>query len=551
MDKKLKVKLVFFRTLFSQSAASITMGSIAAHLRSRGISSDLCLMEREANGLHNTQKIISDNKKYIIIAKPNFKDYPMMFPLLSELKNAGKAKNIFFCGPFASINAESMLKEIDWLDGIIQGQPEETSLELVTKLLHSKSWIDTPGGCWRTASNRVVTVPRHKYDTMDELPFPARDIELFEYGNYINIEASRSCVYNCSFCHVKTYFNPAGDFYKYNYRSSKLIVDEMEQINKDLGKTLFIFNDTIFWRNSSDNNRLIEFADEIISRGLKIKFYVYLRCNPFIDNKVLKRLKQAGLVRVFLGLENASSGSQSVFNKLIEGERYGLIKKQLDSLNINIHIGYVVFEPYSIPSDIRTNIEFLHDINKLFRLGVIIEPIRIIRSTALHSKLLKDELVNEDISFRDITYGYRFKEQKTKIIFDEIRKMFIDKIGGLSFNYEYYLTTLGLLKTFVRTSNPEAYKKLYKEFKEGEDLKVRSMKLLKMYLLALISDVEKNSKVTLAFNSIENKFINDFASLYKKIMLNHATTFAEVGSSPDGAQMVKEIYGGIDRICKW
>lgn len=41
--KKITVKLVFYRTLFSQSAASLTMGSIAAFLRQNGFVCDLCL----------------------------------------------------------------------------------------------------------------------------------------------------------------------------------------------------------------------------------------------------------------------------------------------------------------------------------------------------------------------------------------------------------------------------------------------------------------------------------------------------------------------------
>ena len=70
-----RIKLVFSQTLKSQSVASVSMGSLAAYLRAREFRVDMCLLDE--NGLHNAEAILNNRAMHnIIIAKPNFKDFP-------------------------------------------------------------------------------------------------------------------------------------------------------------------------------------------------------------------------------------------------------------------------------------------------------------------------------------------------------------------------------------------------------------------------------------------------------------------------------------------
>lgn len=524
------------------------MSSLAAYLRNNNFDIDLCLIERESNGLHNFETILSSEKKFVIIAKPNFKDYPLMFPILEKLKMLGIADKVFFCGPFVSINSDSMLEEIHWLDGIILGQPEQTSLELLKNLEKKCEWWNTPGGIWRSPKNKIIPVQKSHDIKLNDLPFPSRDIEQRERGNYVNIESSRGCVYDCSFCHVRQYWKSSGNPTSFDFRNPKLVVDEMESINYNLGKTLFIFNDTIFWRNEVDNARLIEFANEIIKRKLNIRLYVYLRCKPFINPDVLNLLADAGLVRVFLGLENASHSSQSIFNKIIEIEQFNKIKSNLDKLNINTHIGYVVFEPYSSLKDIEMNIKLLYGIEKLFRLGVILEPIRVIRGSGLYKKLVKDKLIKDNLNYDQITYGYKFIDKKTERLLSGIQSMFTKTIGNISFNYEYYVTTVGLIKTLLKRELPKKYDSLQKDFADFEKLKKKSMDILYKYFIDSIYKIDQGGKSSDIADLKQNEmFIKSFTNIYYKIGIKHAQIIADV-KSLGGEKIINEIYNGIDRI---
>jgi radical SAM superfamily enzyme YgiQ (UPF0313 family) len=124
-----------------------------------------------------------------------------------------------------------------------------------------------------------------------------------------------------------------------DYRDPVLVVDEIEFLYKKLGKRLFIFNDSCFWRNHSDDARISKICSEIKRRKLFIKFYVYLKCEPFPLDNLLEKMIGAGLVRVFLGVENNSKIVKTIFNKEIKVGSYELIKKRLTQFHINIHIG--------------------------------------------------------------------------------------------------------------------------------------------------------------------------------------------------------------------
>lgn len=543
-----KIKLVFYRTLFSQSGASLTMGSIASLLRKNGYKVDLCFLEKR--DLHATEKILKDRERYnIIIAKPNFKDYKELFNILAGLKKYKKINKIFICGPYASLNAEELIKDYVWIDGVITGAIEETSLALVNSLNKDCSNFDTncPRGIWRKPSTNQISSNKIRNATisLNKLPFPARDIEAQENVKYINIEASRGCAFGCSFCHnpIMAKFNNKKGVV--DMKNPKLVVDEMEYLHKKLNKTLFIFNDDCFWRGPMDNDRIEKFCSEIKKRKLNIKFYIYLRCKPFISEKLLKKLSSVGLARVFLGLENASKRSQAVFNKTIEKNIYSQIKKRLEARHINIHIGYIVFEPYSTIDDIILNFDYLLKIRKLFRLGVILEPMRVIPSSKLHIKLQSDNLISKNTKCDKITYGYNFLNTDVGKLLKKLKKIFSETLNPEAYEYEYYCTTCKLLETLLKKEKNKYKKIIRDDFKEFNQMRDISMNLLSEYLKNTARLTARGDLREL--NQEDKSFIDKFRTISQSIKIKHADIITKTIEG-GGRDIVKEIYIGIDRI---
>jgi len=546
-NQKIKIKLVFYRTLFSQSAASLTMGSMAAFLRQHGFNCDLCLLERQ--GLHNAEKILQGSEEKIIFAKPNFKDHILLLPLLAELKKQKKVNQIFLCGPYACLNYISMMNKLPWLDGILFGDTEETALDLAKLVVANKkiTFRNCPGGVWRKSNDKCYFnfVPRRRKFRLNSLPFPARDIEIMEKGSYANIESSRGCNGECSFCHVPMVSNISGCT-SIDYRSPKLVADEMEMIYKTLKKKFFIFNDSCFWRNKFDNVRILEFCNEIKRRKLPIKFYIYLRSHPEMPDEILTALRRAGLARIFLGIENVSTRSQEVLNKKIAINAYESAKKKFDKYDINIHIGYIVAEPYSKLSAIVDNLKYLRTIGKLFRLGTILEPIRVIPGSRFHKRLIEDGLLKSDADFNDITYGYKYKYRESDRFMGGIKDIF-DKISDEAYEFEYFCTTAFLLKSLLCQINKAKYVNIAKDFLTLKKMTETAMDDLLDFFLNYINLISAKKDKTTAFNNLKENFLLDFKKNHVAIKVKYSDIINKIKLC-HAEEVVNCIYTGLDRI---
>lgn len=546
-NKKIKIKLVFYRTLFSQSAASLTMGSIAAFLRQNGFGCDLCLLEKQ--GLHNAEKILLGDEKKIIIAKPNFKDHIFLLPLLAELKKQKAVERIFLCGPYACLNYISIMNKLPWLDGILFGDAEETALDLVKLTAINKKLSDKncSGGVWRKAGGKdfFSFTPRRRKLGLNDLPFPARDIEKMEKGSYVNIEASRGCNGGCNFCHIPL-ISKISSYKDINYRSPKLVADEMEIIHRTLKKKLFIFNDSCFWRGEVDNDRVLNFCREIKKRKLPIKFYIYLKSWPEMPKKILSALRQVGLIRIFLGIENISAHSQDVLNKKIQLSAYESAKKRLDRYDINIHIGYIVAEPYSKLLAIAENLKYLRQIDKLFRLGTILESVRVIPGSSLHKKLVKDGLLDNNTNFSEIAHGYKYKDLKTNQFMKGIGSIF-EKIGDEAYEFEYFCTTASLLKSLLRQIDKRTFFAVAKDFSILKNMIERSMDGLLDFFLGYIDLIFSGRDKTLALDLLKDDFLSEFKKNHITIKVKYADIINKIKLAGE-EEAINCIYTGLERI---
>ena len=539
-----RIKLVFSRTLKSQSAASVSMGSLAAYLRSREFRVDMCLLDE--NSLHGAEAVL-DNRamRNIIIAKPNFKYFREMLALLENLKASRFIDRIFLCGPFAKLNAQGLMVDLKWLDGVFVDQLESSAGTLLESMNVNLSMWDilSPGVISRNPLTGAVEKYTHlaAQISLNDLPFPVRDIEEGENGQYVNLEASRGCLFNCSFCHIPSMQETGPSASMLAIRDPLLVVDEIERLNKKMGKTLFIFNDSCFWSSKRDDERILRFAEEIIRRHLDIRFYVYLRTDPFISQDVLAALVRAGLVRVFLGVENRVESSLALYHKRVRADSYTNIKRVFDPLGVNIHIGYITFEPYSSLDNIFSNVEYLFEIGKLFRLGVILEPVRVIPNSTLHERLIADQLMPPGLNYDRITYGYRFVHEEVGQLLREFKRMFCENLQGVAYDFEYYCTVGELLRILAERLDPRYASLLKDRYAEFNARKIQAMKLLFEYFRSSIA-YAKTGSVRLAGDSECNaEFIQAFRDATGFI----ATSYADIATfikESGGERAVREVY---------
>ncbi len=443
---KNKVGIYYFRSLYSQSACSLSVGRFSDFLLNRGYKVKLEVLKQN-DFIDMSDKIDGILGQDIIIYKTNYKDFEYGIRFFENLIKREKDKQFYLIGPFAVLNKERILKKYNFITDIINIQ-DKNEVENV----------------FRKYNKRVV-----KKTIISGID---REIEFKEKGKYINLEASSGCIYNCSFCHIKLM-----NYEKYT-KDVRNLVDEMENIINLLDKRYFIFNDSVFWKNNSDNDRIKEFIREVKKRNLKFYFMIYLSLTNKIPDDILIGLKEIGLIRVFFGVENISNSFSKNNNKYISATDTENFIEKLSNLNISYHIGFILFSPYTTYNELKENIDFLYKLKKLFRPGIIVEKMRILLGS-------KDaNLLYEDNSKIDQAYNYKILDSKVDKFYQVVCDYF-DKINIR--NFEQFFSGINLSLTILNdmglSEQYEVFKIRYNELLEyvNDNLYKILLKMLKKF----------------------------------------------------------------------
>lgn len=194
--------------------------------------------------------------------------------------------------------------------GVI-GEGEETIVDLVAALdSQSQDFSSVDGIIYKGEKGLTKTKPRKPIDDLDALPFP--DYEGFDISGFldrqtltdkdvhpnnhpraIEIAASRSCPFQCTFC-----FHPVGD--KYRKRSIESVISEIKYLQTNYNINYLTMNDELF---ATNKEWLKEFCKEIKKIG--IKWQAQLRVDS-VDEDLIVQLKDAGCIYISYGLESAS-----------------------------------------------------------------------------------------------------------------------------------------------------------------------------------------------------------------------------------------------------
>jgi anaerobic magnesium-protoporphyrin IX monomethyl ester cyclase len=198
------------------------------------------------------------------------------------------------------------------------GEGEQTMLELVNQFENHGTLYQVKGIAYRDKDTGQIkrTSPRDLVDDLDRLPPPSRDLfENYSYKKYYSgrfgykttaIMTSRGCPFACDFCSRPVFGN------EFRARSASKVADEIEEVIS-LGYNRIWFADDCFTLN---RNRLIEFCEEVIKRGLKIGWECLSRVDT-LDSETADKMKQAGCARMFFGIESGNDSILKIMRKQI------------------------------------------------------------------------------------------------------------------------------------------------------------------------------------------------------------------------------------------
>jgi len=282
--------------------------------------------------------------------------FPRAIRLAIKIKDYNSGIKIAMGGTHTTYtNPDITLGRYRCIDFLIRGEAEFALLKLVSgEKLHKIE------GLSYREDNKIKSNGIAKINDLDKLPFPARHlidsksykIHPFEYSHHRNatLLTSRGCLYNCVNC---TDVNK-----KYRVRSPENVIIEMKQLKRNGIKDLTIY-DPCF---TLDMERAEKICELMLKEKLKFTWACETRADR-INEKLLKKMKKAGCVRIFYGIETASPKIMKFLKKNLDLNQ---VRKAIDltkSAKIKTSAGFMIGYPFETKYDFKKMIEFSKSLN--------------------------------------------------------------------------------------------------------------------------------------------------------------------------------------------
>lgn len=218
---------------------------------------------------------------------------------LKEIKRIKPGVPLMIGGAHATLEWKRCINE-PFVDIIVMGEGENTVVELLESIETRSALESVKGIVFKDKNGIPVKTEERDPADIESLPFPAR--HLLPMQNYLkhrpryyymrhpvaSIITSRACPFNCIFCSTALLWGK-----KFRGNSPKKTVDEIEYLRNEYGVREFLINDDSFAANRS---RVVGICDEIINRGLDIRYQIPPGINlHLLDEELLIKFKRSGL----------------------------------------------------------------------------------------------------------------------------------------------------------------------------------------------------------------------------------------------------------------
>lgn len=394
----------------------IWCGLIAAFVREHGYSVKIIDSEAENWSPEYTAEKIADYNPLltgiiVLGSNPSAASTPKMTAtskLLTALKKKTPHIKTILGGLHPSALPEQALRE-EKPDFVCQGEGLYTILELLDVLKGNKETRDyNIEGLWYMKNNEVISNGWGKLvQNLDELPLVAWDLlpmgkyrahnwHCFDHIDqrkpYAVIYTSLGCPFNCTYCNIRSMYDGQPGI---RFRSPKRVIEEIDFLVQNYKvKNIKILDEIFVLRE----NHVMEFCDLIIQRGYKLNIWAYARIDT-VNEKLLKKMKQAGINWLAYGIE---SGSKKVRDGVNKG-RFGQdkIKKAIEmtkAAGIYI-IGNFIF---GLPDDDLETMQETLNMAKEFNF----EYVNFYTTMAYPGSQLYEDALQKDIKLPETWHGY-------------------------------------------------------------------------------------------------------------------------------------------------
>lgn len=341
------------KLLYNENFPHIGMGYVAAVLEKHG--HEVVCLDVGRVGKRQTDEFLQNRYDLIGLSATSF-TLRQAWAMAKEIKSLHKDTVVVLGGPHVSIGMEQSLKSRH-VDYAIYGEGEQTMLELSETLQREnkkepRKLSAIKGLIFHCGDRVVCNPPRSRIDNLDQVPYPAFHLfQMDKYGSY-PLFTSRGCPFGCTFCSIKAIWGTP-----WKYRSAENIVHEIEYASER-------FN----WHNKPFNiiddsfnvvpNRVIDFCEKLISRGLNIQWFSSGFRADRIPLELAFKMKDSGCMGVSVGIESANDQilkrirKRQTLSQCTEGCR------NLSRAGIPVHAQFMIGNPGDTFETVKESIEY-------------------------------------------------------------------------------------------------------------------------------------------------------------------------------------------------
>lgn len=319
-----------------------------------------------------------------------------------------------------------------------------------------------------------------------------------------HLEASRGCLYGkCSFCGIVQKYGNS----QWRPFPDEFIYEELIRLS-DAGVVSPYFTDEDFFGN--DINRVERIAKGIIDLkesgriNPQLNFYFNMRVDSVVGNggvgyrrarEALSLLKSAGLREVFIGIESGSTGQIKRYRKNSEQMKSIKAIMTLNSLAIDVDIGFILFDPFMELSDLVANLDFILQAGITSNYSRLAKKLRVEPLTPYAIEKCNAVNISNSLDMDTVSFPYNFVDERIERIYKVFGKW---EREDLDFIYD--------LQSFCRgeVSNEEERNKIKNIISMYRSLDLAFLR--KLSECEIQGTIEKYQEVINYFADIRNQY---------------------------------------------
>ncbi|HEY3490937.1 MAG TPA: radical SAM protein [Candidatus Deferrimicrobiaceae bacterium] len=353
--------------------------------------------------------------------------------LARSIKRRHPDARVVFGGPHPTVLPESTLAESS-VDAIVTGEGEGPFREIVAR---GGAFEGIPGVAFKRDGRVVDNGPAPVAADLDALPFPAYD--LLDMARYTalwfqmdavspdlrgtNVLATRGCPFRCSFCQP-TLSRLFGT--RLRRRSPDNIVRELRMLKERFGIGGFMFADDTL---NVDSAWLKSLCGALLEARLGLSWSCNMRADLF-RSEDLQRMKEAGLRKVFIGMESAQQRIlDDVYHKDVTVGQVEEAVRIAHSMELKIQGYFMLGAPSETIEEIRRTVRFACALPIDDATFSIATPLP---ATHLYEMTRQSiELPAEDMDYyRRYAYGKQFGLGQRSLTYEKIRAYGLFYLSG-------------------------------------------------------------------------------------------------------------------------